>query len=117
MEKLSLSTLPLYDQGSVAVLFDQALRDIYLDLEDRPTLGKAARTLTLQLNFKPSADENADLDEVECDIQVACKLPNKAARVNYLFPSKRDDGLGFEPDTRRAKFAGDQQTLPIGDDE
>lgn len=117
MEKLSLSTLPQYDQGSVAVLFDQAIRDAYLDLEDRPLL-KKDRVVTLVVKLKPhEVDEAADLEEVASEIHVKCALPDKQARVNILAPSKKLGGLGFEPDTRRAKFAPDQQTLPISDGE
>lgn len=111
MEKLSLETLPQYDQGSLLVMFDQALRDAYLDLEDRPTLG-AARKVTLSIALKPVAD-GSDLEEVHCEMQVACSLPHKAARTNILAPSKKHSGLVFEPDCRRAKFAPGQQTLEM----
>lgn len=115
MEKLSLETLPMYDQGSLSVMVNQALHDAYMDLDDRPTLG-AARKIKLEIALKPVA-EGSDLEEVECEIQVSCSLPHKAARTNILAPSKRHTGLVFEPDSRRAKFAPGQQTLSIGDDE
>lgn len=115
MEKLSLETLPLYDQGSLQVMVNQALLDIYRDLDDRPTLS-AARKLKLEIAMKPVAD-GSDLEEVQCEIQVSCTLPNKAARTNIIAPSKRHSGLMFEPDSRRAKFAPGQQTLGMETDE
>ena len=115
MEKLSLETLPHYDQGSLSVMVNQALHDVYMDLEDRPSLG-AARKIKLEIALKPVAD-GADLEEVECEIQVSCSLPNKAARTNILAPSKRHSGLVFEPDSRRAKFAPGQQVLEMETEE
>lgn len=112
MEKLSLETLHLFDQGSVAVLINQALRDAYLDLEDRPLVG-AARKVTLEIALKPKAD-GLDLEEVECEMQISLAIPKKAARTTILAPHKKDGGgLVFEPDCRRPKFAEGQQTLPI----
>lgn len=117
MEKLSLETLTQYDQGSVAVLVDQALRDAYLDLEDRPLL-KKDRVISLVIKLRPhQVSEAADLEEVASEVHVKCTIPNKQARVNILAPSKKIGGLGFEPDTRRAKFAPGQQTLEMEADD
>lgn len=116
MEKLSLETLPQYDQGSVAVLFNQALRDAYLDLEDRPHL-KKSREIHLVLKLKPRDVEGSDLESVESEIHVKSSLPNKQARSNVIAASKRLGGFGFEPDTRHAKFAHGQQTLPVSAEE
>lgn len=115
---LSLETLSEYDQGSVAIMVKKALRDIYLDLEDRPLL-KSARKLQLELSFKPEpAHDSAhvELSEVVSDISVKYTIPNREARTNYLQPSKDKGGMEFEPDTARAKFAQGQQTLPNTED-
>ena len=117
MEKLTLETLSQYDQGSVAVLINQAIRDAYLDLEDRPLLNKD-RTISLVIKLRPhSVSDSAELEEVASEVHVKSTIPNKQARVNILASSKKLGGLGFEPDTRRAKFAPGQQSLPIGEDE
>lgn len=111
MEKLSLSTLPEFDGGSLQVLVDQAIRDVYLDLEDRPTLG-AARNVNINITFKPTA-EGSDLEEVTTEITVQCKLPHKATRENILAPSKKLGGLVFDPGSRRAKCDPDQLDIPF----
>lgn len=111
MEILQLETLPGYDGGSVAVLLNRALRDAYIDLDDRPGL-KKNRTITLKIDIKPRDVEGNDLETVECSMAVKLALPNREARVNILANDRKSSGLGFETDTRRAKHLKGQTKIP-----
>jgi hypothetical protein len=117
MLTLSCENLAKYDDGALAVLIDQALRAVYLDLDDRPLLNKT-RSVTVKFDFKPRADVDgaqATLKEVQTDVSVSSNLPNKATRTNHLFPDRAAGGVGFEPDTTRARYHPDQLTMPDPD--
>lgn len=118
MQKLSLESLPAYDQGSVAVLFNQAIQSIYLDCEDRPLL-KKDRALTVQIKIKPhEVGEGASLESVVSEISVKTALPDKEARSQIIVPVPKLSGFGFEPDRRSAKgFDKDQKALDLEDAE
>lgn len=118
MQKLSLETLPSYDQGSVSVLFNQALQNIYLDCEDRPLL-KKERTVTLQIKIKPhEVGDNADLEAVASEISVKTALPDKEARSQIIVPVSKYNGFGFEPDRRSARgLDPDQKTMELPESE
>jgi hypothetical protein len=44
------------NHGAYVELFDEALRKIYANIDDVNTEPKAARSITLKLSIKPSAD-------------------------------------------------------------
>jgi len=111
LEPLSLSTLHKYDQGSLAILFDRAIRSIFLDLEDRPRLTKE-RKLVIELKFRPD-DLGDDLIDVECSSKVKVVIPEKESRVNILAPSRKSGTLMFNPETPRAR----QHMLEFGPDD
>jgi hypothetical protein len=112
MMYLSLETLPEFDGGSLARLVDMEIRRALLDLQDRPTLAKT-RSVSITLEFKPEESEG-DLDGITTSAKVKCSIPDKETRTNVLQPTA--EGMGFEKDTRRAKFAPDQPTLPHSDE-
>lgn len=107
---LSLENLPEFDQGSLALLFNQAARSIQLDLQDRPRLANA-RKLTIELEFRPD-DSKGDL-HVECAVRIKHSIPHKETRVNTLIPSTKHGGLMFNPDG----YSPLQQSLPFGADD
>lgn len=116
MEILSLGTLPQYDSGSVGVLVDKALRDAYLDLDDRPLL-KKSRKITITIDLKPRDTDGNNLETAECAISVKLTMPNKESRVNIVANDRKGGGLGFEADTRVAKHHRNQASLPYKDGE
>lgn len=107
LQQLTLENLHEYDQGSVAVLFDRAMRSIYLDLEDRPRLNKA-RKVSIELSLKPD-DLGEDLLDVIAECKVRVSIPDREARVNKLCSSPKAGSLLFNPDSARAA----QSTLPF----
>lgn len=114
-EQLTLENLSEYDQGSLAILFNNGMQAIFLDLADRPRL-KKSRKLTVEFTFKPTADpDSGDLDEIETTSKVKVSIPDREARVNILAPSTK--GIVFDPDTRRTKTLPGQQSIKFSDDE
>ena len=111
---LSFDSLCEYDQGSIAVIFNEALRRISMDLHDRPALG-GAREITFKMAFKPEC-EDGDLESVKVEASVMMKMPKKEARIRYLAPSREDRGeLIFNPDrTRPYNEAAGQNHLEFG---
>lgn len=91
---LSLETLGEVDNGVIVAAFDKALRQVFLDLDDRPDL-KTARTLTLTLKMKPLNDKSQLIRaDVEFDVKVA--IPSKKSVAYPMLPT--NDGLEFQPD-------------------
>lgn len=111
MEILSLETLSEFDGGTVSVLVNRALRDAYLDCDDRATL-KKDRKVTIEISLKPRDTNGNDMETSECSIAVKVKIPNKESRVNIVTNDRTGGGFGFESDTRKAKHHRNQAILP-----
>lgn len=112
-EPLTFESLKDYDNGSLKVLFNQAMRQLFFDLDDRPHL-KKKRRIVLELEFKPSA-EGRDLAEVETTAKLKLSLPHKEARTNVLAPSKKHGSLMFDRDRSRTKSLPGQGDLDLQD--
>ena len=108
MKILSLETLADFDGGSAGVLCNQAIRAAYFDLRDRPRL-KKKRTIHIVIELEPEQSED-DLEAIKATVIIKSTMPDKASRSNILSPQAQ--GMGFEPDTRIAKFAAGQSVLP-----
>lgn len=80
------------DDGSVGVAVDQAIRQMYLDIEDRPAL-KTARTMTLTLTMKPVIDDRKTLKDVRASIDVKTNVPKKGVEVIMHTTPKDGGGL------------------------
>ena len=113
---MSLENLPEYDGGSVGVLVNRALREIYLDLDDRATL-KKKRRVAIFIDLKPAEVDGKDLETAECVIAVKVTIPNKESRTNIVANDRKSGGLGFEPDTRVARHHPDQTAMDFDDDD
>ncbi len=116
MEILSLETLPEYDGGSVAILVNKALRDAYLDCDDRPHLKKKRRVQIL-IDLNPRDVDGNDMETAECCISIKLSMPNKESRVNIVANERKGGGFGFEPDTTVAKHHRDQTSIKFEDKE
>lgn len=115
-QHLKLENLAQYDDGSLRLMVNQALRSIYLDLYDRPRL-KTKRKLVIEMDFVPST-EDRELEEIRCSSRVICKVPPREPRVNVLLPSRADGGgILFDPDTKRTKSLEGQEALPFEGEE
>lgn len=108
-QELKLENLHEYDQGALAVMFNQAVRQVYLDMDDRPLL-KKARKVSIEFSFVPGSNAG-DLDEIVTETKI------KQSYVNILAPSKANGGsIMFDPDTRRTRTLPGQPTLEFEDE-
>jgi hypothetical protein len=90
--KLSLETLPEFDQGTVAIAFNRELRRALADCLDRPGV-KAARKVALEVSIKP--DEN-DGSYPDVTIKVKSGTPEKTTSRTVR---AHRDGLYFNSDS------------------
>lgn len=91
---LSLAHISQVDGGRVAIAFNQALRQILLDCQDRPELDKT-RKVCLEVEISPVCDQR---ELVSCDVEFNIKSsnPSKRTRTYPMLPTS--DGLAFSPD-------------------
>lgn len=114
-QELKLENLHEYDQGALAVMFNQAVRQVYLDMDDRPLL-KKARKVSIEFSFVPGSNAG-DLDEIVTETKIKLAIPDKQSYVNILAPSKANGGsIMFDPDTRRTRTLPGQPTLEFEDE-
>ena len=120
MEILSLETLPLLDNGAIAIAVDNELKAIYRDLLDRDNLTKP-RELNLKLKFTPDKPKAAGdvsggiLEDVLIAIEITSKIPGKGTLVRTK-NVPRLGGIGFHSDTNNTSFDPDQNELPYTDE-
>lgn len=113
VKKLQLSNLSDYDDGLLAAAFDQNLKRIIEDLNDRPTDDRV-RKLYLEIHFEPEADRG-DLDRVKINYKCKSTLPTHEGRENLTTPKRvgRDLNLVFA----EAGTDAEQPHLPLNDDD
>jgi hypothetical protein len=97
LEKFGLRSLSTIDGERIAIAFEQALRRVVQDCEDRPG-EKKERTVTLMLAVKPRLDEDGLCDD--CDIQVAVTdaVPKRKSKV-YNMALRKGGHLMFNDDS------------------
>lgn len=80
LEKFSLASLSTIDGERIAIAFEQALKRVVQDCDDRPG-EKKERTVTLTLAVKPRLDVDGLCED--CDIQVAVtdSVPKRKSKV------------------------------------
>lgn len=116
MEKLTLESLPQFDDGSVAIAVNQAITNCYHDCRDRPGM-KTKRSVTIQIDFVPVLDPHdpSTLTNAEVTVQVNSKCPAKGVTKQVKCVPKKA-GFGFNTDTDNVSFDPDQTTLPYKED-
>lgn len=80
VHELNLSTLK--DQlngGRVGIAFDQELKRVVKDCEDRPADDKA-RTVTITLEIKPVLDSDGFCEEVTGQIKINSTVPKRKTK-------------------------------------
>ncbi|WP_437224941.1 hypothetical protein SH661x_000390 [Planctomicrobium sp. SH661] len=112
---LKLANLADYDGGSVQVMFDQALRRILNDLDDRPAL-KKARKLTLEMTFEPRCSDR-DLDTIVAKVRIKDNIPNKEARECVLVPAMQRGFIQFDPSSAITRTAPGQNEFDFAGEE
>ncbi len=80
LEKFDLASLAKIDGGRIAIAFEQALRRVAQDCDDRPG-EKKERSITLTLAVKPRLDEVGMCED--CDVQVAVtdSVPKRKSKI------------------------------------
>ncbi len=71
MQPMTLDTLA---SGAVSELFDEELARVLANLAD-PNMSSAARTITLQVTFKPNRERDAADISIVCTAKLAGVLP------------------------------------------
>ncbi len=80
LHELTLQTLGAMDGGRVAAAFQQSLKRVLLDCEDRPHEDKE-RVITLQLGVVPAVAPGDDIcDEVRMKVRVTDSVPKRQTR-------------------------------------
>ena len=86
LHEVKLETLHKFDDGRVAVAFDQAFARLLADCIDRPNVGEA-RVLKLLVSLKP--DPNGDAgDAVDVSFKLNDGMPARSTR-NYSCAVRR----------------------------
>jgi len=97
LEKFSLKSLSTIDGERISIAFEQALRRVVQDCEDRPG-EKTERTVTLKLAVKPRLAVEGLCDD--CDIQVAVtdSVPKRKSKV-YSMSLRKGGHLLYNDDS------------------
>lgn len=116
MEKLTLETLPQFDDGSVAIAVNQAIALCYHDCRDRPGM-KTKREVSIKIKFTPQPDphQGSELDTVHCEVEVGNKCPGKATWQTVKCVPKYS-GFAFHADTNNVNHHPDQQSFEYDED-
>lgn len=83
LEKFDLATLLTIDEGRIKESFEQALRRSEADCRDRPLLGKA-RTVTIQAELVPVADDQGVLRECLVQFSIKDAQPLRSSKVYHM---------------------------------
>ena len=81
--QFKFENLDSFDDGRIAVAWDQQLSRLMHDLLDRPGLADA-RKLQLQLNMVPVCDDHGNLIDVKANFQLKPTIPTYNSRTNTL---------------------------------
>lgn len=97
LEKFDLAKLAEIDGGRIAIAFEQALKRVAMDCDDRPG-EKKARTITLQLSISPKLDVDGLADECDVQATVSDSVPKRKSKV-YNMSMRKGGHLLFQPDS------------------
>lgn len=96
--KFNLESLAQIDGRRVAIAFDNALKRIAADCEDRPA-DKKARKVILQVEIVPVCDiESGICDSVETIVQIKDSVPTRKT-APYDFVLKKGGFMAFNEDS------------------
>lgn len=93
LQKLSLKSLGLLDDGKPSMQFDKLLQTAAADCFDRYTDDRPRR-VTLQIDVTPIPAEGG-CSNVDADIQIICKLPTYRTNTLSLGVRQSRDGGMF----------------------
>lgn len=112
LEKFSLKSLAAMDGERIGLAFEQALKRVVMDCEDRPGESKE-RTISLTLAVKPRQDASGFCDDCNVQILVSDSVPKRKSKV-YNMSVRKGGHLVFNDDSLdNAK----QETMDFDDEE
>jgi hypothetical protein len=97
LQKLSLAGLSEIYGGRLAIAFEQALKRVAQDCEDRPGERKA-RSVSVTLNVVPVLDEDGLCDNVKLQAQISDNVPKRRSKI-YDLSLRKGGHLLFHPDS------------------
>lgn len=111
LEKFGLKSLGTMDGERISIAFEQALKRVIQDCDDRPG-EKKERTVTLTLAVKPRLDADGMCED--CDVQVAVtdSVPKRKSKVYNM--ALRKGGLLVYNDDSLDNV--DQETMDFDDE-
>lgn len=80
LKQFSIEELAKVDDGRIAEAFNQALRRVAMDVDDRPGDDRP-RKLNLEIAIVPVCDESGLCDSVKLQMQIKESLPTRKSRV------------------------------------
>jgi len=95
--KFDLGNLATIDGGRIAIAFEQALKRVAIDCDDRPG-EKKVRTINLQLAIAPKLDADGLADECDVQITVSDNVPKRKSKV-YNMSMRKGGHLMFHPES------------------
>lgn len=113
LEKFELGSLAIIDGGRIAIAFEQALRRVAQDCDDRPG-EKKERTITLAMAVKPRLDADGLCDDCDVQVTVADNVPKRKSKV-YNMSLRKGGHLLFANESlddhrqETMDFGGDDQ--------
>jgi len=108
VEKFQLKSLAEIDGGRIAIAFEQALKRVIQDCEDRPG-DKKERTVNLSLTVKPVLDADGFLDDCDVQLLVSDSVPKRKSKV-YKMAVRKGGHLVYNPESLGSVS---QQTLDL----
>lgn len=78
--ELNVDSLKKIDDGRIDVAFQQEIRHVIQDMQDRPGDDRD-RIVTLKLVFKPLCDDRGDLESVNVKMDIGSKVPSRKTKV------------------------------------
>ena len=95
LRQFGLRELVEFDDGRIAVAFDQAIARIAQDIDVRPGDDRP-RKLTLEIAFGPEVDGSGLCDSVKMQLQVKDALPTRRSKV-YDLGLRKGGLMIFQP--------------------
>ena len=97
LQKFDLANLATIDGGRIAIAFEQALKRVATDCDDRPG-EKKPRTINLALSVTPKLDADGMAEECDVQITVADNVPKRKSKV-YNMSMRKGGHLMFHPES------------------
>ncbi len=97
LEKFNLKSLGTMDGERIAIAFEQELKRVVMDCDDRPG-DKTARSVTLTLAVKPKMDVDGICDDCDVQVSVTGAVPKRKSKV-FNMTLKKGGHLMFNNDS------------------